>query len=170
MNPTKSDGRRADHVSRYRLNVRIAGAIGQQLAALAHERRRSQANIVETALLSLFSPDAVDRRSAEVTRRLDRQSRQLERLQHDFVIVAETLALFVRYYMTVAPALPETQQAAARAKGAERFSVFTETLTRRLAEDKTLLADLHLAIHPRNDEFRTAEDVASLTEGRHAGP
>ena len=116
---------------RVRLNVRVAAKVAEQLDTLARRERRTQADVVETALLSLMSPDAIDRRDAIVTRRLDRQARQLEALQQELIVGTESLALFIRYFMSVTPALPESQQTAARAKGTERFTAFTENLSRQ---------------------------------------
>src|ERR1700689_2423079 len=92
---------------RVRLNVRVAAKVPEQLDTLVRRERRTQADIVETALLSLVSPDAIDRRDAIVTRRLDRQARQLEALQQELIVGTESLALFIRYFMSVTPALPE---------------------------------------------------------------
>jgi hypothetical protein len=164
--PTRQTGRGAPRV---RLNVRVAAGVAEQLDALARREKRTQADIVETALLSLLSPDAVDKRDAIVTRRLDRQARQLETLQQELIVGTETLALFVRYFLIVTPALPESQQIAARAKGTERFAAFVDNLGRRLGEGKRLLGDLHLETRPGADEFRTSEEIgASTLETGHA--
>lgn len=155
--------------SRIRLNVRVAADVGKRLDTLAKRERRMQSDLVEAALLSFLSPDAADKRDTAMIRRLDRQSRQLETLHHDLAILTETLALFVRYFMSVTPALPESQQAAARAKGAERFTAFIDTLAKRLTEGKPLLGDLHLNIRPTAEDFRNADEIIGIgPENRHA--
>lgn len=154
---------------RVRLNVRIAAELAEQLDALVRRERRTQADIVETALLSLFSPDSIDRRDAIVTRRLDRQARQIEAMRQELIVGTESLALYIRYFLTVTPALPESQQKAARAKGAERFAAFTENLGRRLGEGKRLLGDLHLDTQPTADQFHmTDEAEIAIPENGHA--
>ena len=50
--------------------------------------------IVETALASFLSPDRSERMEAALGRRLDRLSRQVERLEHHVTISNEALALF----------------------------------------------------------------------------
>jgi hypothetical protein len=77
-----------------------------------------------------------------VVRRLDRLTRQGERLERDLWIAAETLALFIRFWLTVTPPLPEIAQAAAQAKGRERFDSFLETLGRRLAKGQSVLREV----------------------------
>jgi hypothetical protein len=58
----------------------------------------------------------------------------------------ETLALFVRFWLTATPALPEQTQAAARAKGAERYHAFIEALGRRLAKGPRLLREVSVDV------------------------
>jgi hypothetical protein len=57
---------------------------------------------------------------ATLTRRLDRITRQMERLERDVGISVETVALFVRFWLMGTPSPPELAQAAAT-KGAERY-------------------------------------------------
>jgi hypothetical protein len=78
-------------------------------------------------------------------RRLDRLSRQGERLQRDLTISVEALALFIHYWLTLIPTLPESAQASAQAKGRERFASFIETLGGRLASGKNFLRDVSLS-------------------------
>ena len=61
-----------------------------------------------------------------MAKRLDRLSRQFERLERDQHILIETVALYVRYYLTVSTPVPEAHQEAARAQGKLRFSQFVE--------------------------------------------
>jgi hypothetical protein len=82
---------------------------------------------------------------------VDLLCRQVERLERDLKIAVEALALFIRFYLTVAPILPESAQAAAQAKGRERFESFLETLGQRLAEGKSLLREV--SIDKINDGF-----------------
>ena len=53
-------------------------------------------------------------------------TRQLERVERDQSIAIETLALFVRFWLTVTPPLARSEQGAAKAKGAERYRDFVE--------------------------------------------
>ena len=57
-----------------------------------------------------------------------------DRLERDQTIALETLALFVRHWLTVMPSLPEAQRQTAQAKGGERYDAFVEALGRRLAK------------------------------------
>ena len=60
----------------------------------------------------------------------------------DVTITNEALALFVRFWLTATPALPDTAQAAARSKGRERYEAYIEALVRRLAKGQSLAKEL----------------------------
>jgi len=117
---------------------RLPPDLASQLAGYAARKRVPQALIVETALASLLSPDGADRLEAALARRLDLMSRQIERLERHVTISNEALALFVRFWLTSTPPLPDTAQVAAQAKGRERYEGYVEALGRRLARGRTL--------------------------------
>jgi predicted transcriptional regulator len=122
----------------FRLPPELAG----KLADYANRKRVSQALVVEAALASHLSPDSADRLEAALARRLDRMTRQLERLERHVTISNEALALFIRFWLTSTPPLPDTAQAAAQAKGRERYEGFVEALGRRLARGRTLAEEV----------------------------
>src|SRR6266849_5054393 len=122
----------------FRLPPDLAG----KLADYAARKRVPQALVVETALASHLSPDGADRLEAALARRLDRMTRQLERLERHVTIANEALALFVRFWLTSTPPVPGTAQAAAQAKGRERYEGYVEALGRRLARGHTLADEI----------------------------
>lgn len=122
----------------FRLPPDLAG----KLADYANRKRVPQALVVEAALASHLSPDGADRLEAALARRLDRMTRQIERLERHVTISNEALALFIRFWLTSTPPLPDTAQPAAQAKGRERYEGFVEALGRRLARGRTLADEL----------------------------
>jgi hypothetical protein len=126
----------------FRLPPDLAG----KLADHASRKRVPQALVVETALASFLSPDNSERMEAALGRRLDRLTRQVERLERHITISNETLALFVRFWLTATPPLPDTAQPAT--KGRERYEGFVEALGRRLARGQTLAQEISLDIDP----------------------
>jgi predicted transcriptional regulator len=111
---------------------RLPPDLAKKLADYAARKRVPQALVVETALASHLSPDGADRLEAALARRLDRMTRQIERLERHVKISNEAIALFVRFWLTSTPPLPDTAQAAAQTKGRERYEGFVEALGRRL--------------------------------------
>src|SRR3546814_1358369 len=80
-------------MSQYRLNLFIQHEHAKRLEELAAKKGVSKSSIVAAALASWLSPDAGDQREAAIAKRLDRLSRQAERLERDQNIKIETLAL-----------------------------------------------------------------------------
>lgn len=127
---------------RNRMNVYFPPQMLKEISELAERRKLSRSAIVEAAVASFLSPDGADRREAAFARRLDRLSRQAARIERDLRITADTLALFVRFWLTVTPPLPGDAQAAAQVKGRERYEGFVETLGRRLQKGQSFLHEI----------------------------
>jgi len=121
-----------------RLSIYLDPALSDRLADHAMRHIQSRSMIAEAAIASLLSPDAEERREAALTKRLDRIDRNIQRLERDIGIANEALAIFIRAWLTSTVSLPETAQAAAHAKGGERYDRFLEALGRRLARGPRL--------------------------------
>lgn len=128
---------------------RLPPDLAVKLADYATRKRVPQALIVETALASFLSPDASERLEGALGRRLDRLARQVERLERHVAITNEALALFVRFWLTATPPLPDAAQPAAQAKGRERYEGYVEALGRRLAKGRTLADEISQDIPPQ---------------------
>ena len=85
---------------------------------------------------------------AAFARRFDRLSRQVQRLERNTGLSTEALALFVRFWLSVTPPLPDEDQAAAQVKGRKRYEGFIETLGRRYASGKSLLDEIPEDVWP----------------------
>ncbi len=127
---------------RHRMNVYFPPELVKQITNLADRKKLSRSAIVEAAVASFLSPDGADSREAAFARRLDRLSRQVQRLERNVGISIETLALFVRFWLTVMPPLPTDAQAAAQLKGRQRYEGFVEALGQRLQKGQSLLHEI----------------------------
>ncbi len=125
-----------------RLSVYLEPEIMQALSAHAARRNQSLSLIAEAGIASFLSPDATERQEAALIRRLDQMDRRLTRLERDLGIAVETLAVFVRFWLTTSPPLPEPAQQAARASAAKRYDAFVTTLGRRLAQGPKLRQEI----------------------------
>ena len=117
-----------------RMNVYFEAQLLKKVDELAARRNLSKSLIIEAAVASFLSPDAEDRREAAITRRLDGIVRKVERLDDNLRILSDALLLYVRFWLTVTPPMPESEQVAARKTGAERYEAFVEALGRRIAK------------------------------------
>ena len=139
-------------MSQTRLNLFIQPEHAKRLDELAAMKGISKSSIVAAALASWLSPDAADRREAAIAKRLER----------DQNIEIETLALFIRYYLTVSTPVSEAHQDAARAQGKARFEQFVEQLGRHLLRGRSLVRDVVEELQP--DSARLHETAAAAEE------
>jgi hypothetical protein len=139
---------------RNRLNIYFSPELLRQIADFASRKKLSQSAIVEAAVMSFLSPDAADRREAAFTRRLDRLTRQIQRLERNSGVTMEMLALFARFFLTVTPPLPPDAQAALQAKGQQRYEGFVEALGRRLQKGQSVLNEF-----PEDVEEKPSQDA-----------
>ena len=116
-----------------RLSVYLEPALMAQLTELAKRKKQTMSLVAEAAIASFLTPDDLDRREAAVTRRLDRPVRQADRLERDLAVSVEAIALFIRYWLTITPSIPQDFQAVAQADGRDRFASFLKMLGQRLA-------------------------------------
>lgn len=121
-----------------RLSVYLEPDILKALTAHAARRGHSLSLVAEAGIASFLSPDAAERQEAVITKRLDQLDRRLSRMERDLGISVETLAIFIRFWLTTTPALPEPAAQAARAKANERYEAFIAALGRRLANGPKL--------------------------------
>lgn len=129
-----------------RMNVYFEAQLLKKVDELAARRNLSKSLIIEAAVASFLSPDAEDRREAAITRRLDGIVRKVERLDDNLRILSDALLLYVRFWLTVTPPMPESEQVAARKTGAERYEAFVEALGRRIAKGQNFLHEVNSAV------------------------
>jgi len=128
--------------ARIKVTHRLPVALATQIAERARQRRVSQTAVVEAALASFFSPDGSDRLEGAISRRLDRQGRQIDNLAWNVDLTNETFRLFIRFWLTSNPPLPDTALPAAQATGRERWEQFIEMLARRIESDARLRGEI----------------------------
>ena len=134
-----------------RLSVYLEPEVMKALAAHAGRRDQSLSLIAEAGIASFLSPDAAERQEAATTKRLDQIDRRMARMERDLGISVETLAVFIRFWLTTNPPLPEPAQAAARSKAGERYEAFVTALGRRLAHGPKLRQEISEDIAPARD-------------------
>ncbi len=129
-------------MKKQRLSVYLDPDVMKALADYAARRDQSRSLVAEAAVASFLSPDAAERQEAATAKRLDQLDRRMTRMERDLGIAVETLAVFVRFWLTTSPPLPEPAQAAARAKAGERYDAFVAALGRRLAKGPKLRQEI----------------------------
>lgn len=133
---------------RTRMNVYFDPALLKQVEALALRRKVSKSAIVEAAVASFLSGDTTERLEAAMSRRLDRLGRQIDGIDEDLAVLGEAISLFVHFWLTTTPPVPDSGKAAARAKGNERYKGFMQTVGRRLATGDRFFKELSRDVRP----------------------
>lgn len=141
--------------SREKYSFRLPAELVRQLDAVAAARHVPRTAIVEAALASFVSPDGSDRFEAAMSRRLDRITRQIDRFAWHVDLTNETLALFIRFWLTTNPPLPDTAMKAAQAMGRERWAKFIESLHKRMEIGPRLGQEAELEVGERANGRRS---------------
>ncbi|PJG50138.1 CopG family transcriptional regulator [Bradyrhizobium forestalis] len=127
---------------RAQMSVYLDPDIMKKLSAYAARREQSLSLIAEAAIASLLSPDADERREAAIAKRLEQIDRRIARLERDVGISVETIALFIWFWLTTTPPLPEPTAKAARAQAGARYDNFVAALGRRLSHGPKLRQEI----------------------------
>lgn len=136
-----------------RHHLYLDDALTEELDRLARKPGTSKSGIVADALRAYLTRGATSEVDTVLKARLDRFVRAMARVERNQDVLLETLALYVRWQLTVTAPLPDSEQAAARAAGEIRFQSFIEQLSRRIAAGRGLGRDLAERL---GDDFDTA--------------
>jgi predicted transcriptional regulator len=150
-------------MSKKRYTLYLSRPLARQFDLIARERHGGKSALVEEALRASLAPERHVGIEEILARRLDELSKSMATVRRDVAIATETLALFVRYYLTITPPLPQSEQEPARLLGRERFQVFVAQIGRRLAGEQRLVSEVLETIAANEpDLFATAGDDAPL--------
>lgn len=116
--------------------------VSAELEALTVAPGTSKSDIVNGALAAFFKNRGADHLELKLRPRLDRIGDQLNQIERNQHVVLETLALFVRYQLTIGAPLPAAQLSALQAVGNERFQTFIEQVSRKLAKGVTFAGEI----------------------------
>jgi predicted DNA-binding protein len=123
---------RKDHV-RYQLF--LPAELSERFETLASRPGATKSSILASALRVFLERRSASEIEQQFAIRLDRISRQLERIERNGHVQLESLALFVRYMLTVNAPLAEDDEVA-RAIGRDRFNAFIVRVGQQLATGK----------------------------------
>ena len=129
-----------------------------RVRAMAARPNETESSVVDRALSFYFVGRHDDLRDAAILRRLDRLTSQFSRLERNDLILTESNALFVRYFMTMTQPVPPSQMDAARAQGAARLERFVESLAQGLRAGRRLLQGAVDEVMAEEKDFFSEDD------------
>ena len=124
--------------SSIRYQLFLPRPLAERFEPLAAAPGASKSRLLATAVEAWLDRQGFDALEQRFAVRLDRISGQLERIERNGHVELESLALFVRYMLTVTPPVADEDDAA-RAVGRDRFAAFVERVGRRLAGGRLAL-------------------------------
>ncbi|WFU43552.1 hypothetical protein QA640_14525 [Bradyrhizobium sp. CB82] len=122
-----------------RVSVQLSETIFERLEAATGQPGAGKSMVVEEALERFLSPAPPV--EGVVHEALHRIGDQIERLESELAIVAETVALHARYHLTVTPPMPPSQQRDACVLGYRRFKALAEQVDRRVRSGQPLMRE-----------------------------
>lgn len=151
-------------MAKHRISLYLDDGTVRNLTLAANRRKGAKSALVEEALDQYLNPERRRMLDEATLRRMDRISSSVSIVARDVAIATETLSLYVRYFLTITPPLPQSEQDAARSLGRQRFEVFVAQVGRRLASDHRLVSEVLESIAEHNpDLFATAADDEAST-------
>src|SRR5262245_22362946 len=147
----------------------LSRPLAHQLERVASLRHGSKSALLEEALRKSLEPEQVPGVEEGLVRRLNELHKALAAIARDVTVATETLALFVRYMLTVTPPIPDGDQESARLTGRKRYDVFLAEVGKRVAENALLAAEVLRTVPvDQPDLFATAQGGGSLKN--HSSP
>jgi hypothetical protein len=155
-------------MSKKRYTLYISRPLARKFDLVAQQRNGAKSALVEEALRASLEPQQHPGVEEGLARRFNELNRSIAAIRRDVTVATETLALFVRYFLTITPPLPQSEQEPARLVGRERFDVFVGEIGRRIAENQRLVSDVLAAITINQpDLFAAPPEDAPFNNGPH---
>lgn len=125
-------------VERVRHQLFLDKPLSDRLEALAAKSGASKSAILADAVTAWLNRRGTSELEERFALRLDRVSNALGRLERDGQVVLETLALFIRFELSIQAPLAENDQVG-RAQGRARFEAFVTQVGRAVASGRRTL-------------------------------
>ncbi len=116
-----------------RLTVYLTNPVADRLELASVRKRSPKSALVNDALDRMLNAQRNETHEAGMARRLDRMAKQFASYERNQSVVLESLAMFIRYYITLTAPTPKAEQDAARIIGNQRFEAFVTQVGKRLA-------------------------------------
>jgi hypothetical protein len=158
-----------DEMSKARLTVYLSDSVSDRLAIACKRPGANKSKLVDRALDRFMASEANGGGDASLLRRLDHMNKQITKLDRNALVILETLGLFVRYYLTITPPLPKSEQDPARGLGNQRFEFFVSQIGKRLAAGQSVVRDVMERV-AANDPDLFARDLDETGSNSAANP
>lgn len=143
-------------MAKKRYSLYLTPPLARKFELVARQRHGSKSALFEEALRANLEPQQVPGIEEVLARRLNESHKVVGAIGRDVALVTEMIALFVRYFLTITPPLPESEQEPARLLGRKRFDVFVDEIARRMGGDRRLATEVLARLNQNEpDQFAT---------------
>jgi len=125
---------------------------------------------INDALDNWLSKERADNQLAALIRRLDGMTRNQDRIINQQVVLLESHGLFVRYFLSTIPQLPDEDKPAAKKEGARRYELYREMLKQLLSESSQGFLGPLEDVVTGESQFFTLEELELLHKPAPARP
>jgi predicted DNA-binding protein len=137
-----------------KIGVYLTDDVAKRLKTAVRRSDTTKSDIVNEALDRFFNRKDEKDLDGEVLHRMKGLAKRVWRIHREVEIIAETLALHIRQFMMITPPVSKIDQAAARKLGNERYEVFVKEVSKRIASDNGIVADIiGLILESHEDRF-----------------
>jgi len=155
-----------------KLSRRIRGRVTednwQSLMSASKRQGSSQSKEINAALSCYYSHERDDRRDSQLLDRLDLMLRHNYRHAKDLTLVSEVLALFVQYFLTMAPNQNIGDKDVRAAKGVKLLNQFIDQLGLKMRGGGKTFKNALPEVFNDNDDFFKLDEIALLPKLRNS--
>jgi hypothetical protein len=139
-------------MTKKRYTFYISEPLAQKFDLVAGRHRRARSALVEEALRALLEPAQYPGIGDTMGRMLDDWHKTIGNIELHRAILSETLAVFLREFLTFTPVMPESEWESARRLGSARYTDLVAEVARRVAGDFDFVAEILAITGPQLPE------------------
>ena len=136
-----------------RLTIYLKNSVADQLEFASARPGTSKSSLVNAALEQFLKRERDEIGDAGLMRRFDRSAEQFAEFELSQMVLLETLTLFIRYFLSVTPPLPKSEQESLRLLGNQRFEAFLSQMGKRLAGSTSALDEVMARVISNDPDF-----------------
>lgn len=146
-----------------KIGVYLTDDVARRLRVALKRPGTTKSALVNEALAHFLDPPPANETGQDEVRALRALLKRVRQVQRETLVLTETLAMFIRYFLMITPPLPESEREAAETVGRERYEIFVKQIARRIGSDTGLINDVVRTIvetHPELAARAVAEAAA----------
>lgn len=130
------------------VNTRLPIHMVQQIKYIAQENGITDGSIIEAALRDYLGKTEHE---DVLINKVDKLSRQIEKLRRENGLMLEVVSSFIRVYLTHTQEIPEQEKLNAELRGAKKFSRFMDLVASSLDQNKPFFDELEQKCFEKED-------------------